>query len=429
MALDDISVTAAWPTTTPPPSATPAPSAPLFGMFPTTAPSTGDVTSGSQIQAFLNRGEAVALASDVALSTTIKIQDQSSTIAFDGQGFALSGQDLISCLYITNSKDVTIRSVRISNGNAFYGAGVLVTGDTIVKFVDVIIQNNTATRGGGIFLSVGPSVTFHNSIIVNNVALDIGGGVTMYRYCSANFVNSSISHNRALGYGGGIHSAFSTSLTLTASRVLENFALASGGGVYVTEGASCAFLATDVSGNAAHGGGGGFYVGQRGSVELRGCTITENRAIASSGGGTFLESAAAMNISDSFLSMNYALGIPFVSVISGSCVVTSDCVFSPGFPLDYGNNELCILEHNGTEPTLLSVQSFSTEQGYDILTIEKKNGESTAYSGNLGPDGVLLSKGDTIKFTSDTNTVAQGFEICKQDTTDGGAFTQRDRVV
>ena len=55
----------------------------------------------------------------------------------------------------------------------------------------------------------------------------------------------------------------------------------------------------------------------------------------------------------------------------------------------------------------LSVAFFETEAGYDPLTV---NG--VAYSGTSGPEGVSVTAGSTITFTSDSSLTKKGFEIC-----------------
>jgi hypothetical protein len=94
-------------------------------------------------------------------------------------------------------------------------------------------------------------------------------------------------------------------------------------------------------------------------------------------------------------------------VDSGPCTVdsTAACFRSPNYPSNYANSQLCTITTH--EAVMLSVTAFSTEAGFDRLTV---NG--VQYSGTTGPDGVHVSAGSTITWTSDGSVRGAGFEIC-----------------
>jgi hypothetical protein len=73
------------------------------------------------------------------------------------------------------------------------------------------------------------------------------------------------------------------------------------------------------------------------------------------------------------------------AVASGACTVasTATCFRSPNYPSAYGNSQTCAI--TVYEAVLLSVVAFSTESGYDKLTV---NG--VRYSGTTGPGGVQV---------------------------------------
>merc|ERR1719188_2861190 len=65
--------------------------------------------------------------------------------------------------------------------------------------------------------------------------------------------------------------------------------------------------------------------------------------------------------------------------LTGSgCVMEGDCVQSKNYPQNYGNSEACSLEIYGD--ISISFDAFSTESGYDILTMG-----GSSYSGSSGP--------------------------------------------
>ena len=80
---------------------------------------------------------------------------------------------------------------------------------------------------------------------------------------------------------------------------------------------------------------------------------------------------------------------------TGECSASESCVSSPNYPANYGNSEACTItpQASGT----LSVTSFSTESGFDHLTID-----GVWYDGTTGPDGVSVSPSTSMSWTSVT---------------------------
>lgn len=90
-------------------------------------------------------------------------------------------------------------------GGIFCQGGRLYTSSSDVQFINNIISNNSAKRGGGMFINDGninPRINyFVNNIICNNSASVYGGGL----YCdNIMSVNNTITNNTA-NYGGGIY--------------------------------------------------------------------------------------------------------------------------------------------------------------------------------------------------------------------------------
>jgi len=98
---------------------------------------------------------------------------------------------------------------------------------------------------------------------------------------------------------------------------------------------------------------------------------------------------------------------PGTWTISGSgCTMSGDgdCISSKNHPSSYGNNEECTVTLAGD--IALSVEAFSTESGYDFLTM----GGST-YSGSSGPASGTYS--GTISWASDYSVTNSGWRVCK----------------
>ena len=94
-------------------------------------------------------------------------------------------------------------------------------------------------------------------------------------------------------------------------------------------------------------------------------------------------------------------------VTSGSCTTHSNgrCFTSPNYPSFYSNYQTCNIAV--VETGRLSVEAFSTENGYDFLTV---NGQR--YDGTTGPNGVPVTGGSTITFSTDGSVTRSGFSIC-----------------
>ena len=93
------------------------------------------------------------------------------------------------------------------------------------------------------------------------------------------------------------------------------------------------------------------------------------------------------------------------TVTSGQCTVVNDCFASPNYPAKYGDNQTCKIAVNS--PTVLSVNAFSTESGYDVLNV---NGVS--YSGSTSPNNVVVAAGSAISWASDASFTRTGFRVC-----------------
>ena len=94
--------------------------------------------------------------------------------------------------------------------------------------------------------------------------------------------------------------------------------------------------------------------------------------------------------------------------VDGPCTVIGACVRSPNHPFDYGVSQSCtITPESPAVGWLLTATAFSTESGYDKLTV---NG--VEYSGTTGPMGVELSGAFT--WSSDGFSNRDGWEVCAQ---------------
>ena len=93
-----------------------------------------------------------------------------------------------------------------------------------------------------------------------------------------------------------------------------------------------------------------------------------------------------------------------LTVLSGDCVSSQNCVTSGNFPSNHGNREGCSV---ATPAGFICATSFHTESGYD-----KFIACDTEYDGIRGPQDVPVNAGDVLIWTTDSSVTMKGWEIC-----------------
>jgi len=95
-------------------------------------------------------------------------------------------------------------------------------------------------------------------------------------------------------------------------------------------------------------------------------------------------------------------------VVSGPCRVDAEkCLTSPGYPGAYGNSQSCKIAVDPSAATPIRVDSFATEEYYDVLQINCRT-----FSGTLGPNGTLPQS--TIVWSSDETNTGGGWRLCPE---------------
>ena len=162
----------------------------------------------------------------------------SSNVTFTGMNIIRNNGRPI---YAFNSRIEFNGPTTLSNNHGMFGGAISADQSQIyINTEGVIITNNTATSGGGIFLRESTLFVKEPIKIYQNRAQN-GGGIYAYsstvefQMVDAHSYPSEIAHNIAEN-GGGIH-AVSTTIKLTHSYVNidSNTAKASGGGVYLQQ--------------------------------------------------------------------------------------------------------------------------------------------------------------------------------------------------
>jgi hypothetical protein len=99
-----------------------------------------------------------------------------------------------------------------------------------------------------------------------------------------------------------------------------------------------------------------------------------------------------------------------IMVLFGDCYSDASCVYSPNYPSNYGSSQSCTIE--AQVDVTLHVVEFSTENSYDILTVN-----DIEYSGLTSPDHVELQASSGMTWTTDWGTTHKGWRICVEDFT------------
>jgi len=153
-----------------------------------------------------------------------------------------------------NGKNITVASLILTTQDSSYIDSTIIDGDytgSVVTFekeedyrailCGFTITNGSAEKGGGIKCYY-TSPTLDNLIITENIA-DYGAGVYIYDYSNPNLSNVIISENSANNSGGGIHCRDNSSISLSNVTICENTAY-NGGGICIMN-STCYFDSTD----------------------------------------------------------------------------------------------------------------------------------------------------------------------------------------
>ena len=115
-------------------------------------------------------------------------------------------------------------------GSFYYGAGILFEGGSPM-INNIIIKNNQASSGAGLFIIGSSSPVIKNTIIHSNLAND-GGAIYAQGTGTPTFTNGIIFNNIATNNGGGIVNALSNVITFNNVTITKNSASVYGGGIY-----------------------------------------------------------------------------------------------------------------------------------------------------------------------------------------------------
>ncbi|MBR5095740.1 MAG: hypothetical protein IK094_01375, partial [Treponema sp.] len=135
----------------------------------------------------------------------------------------LSGGMARGALFIESSFPVTIENLKITDGRASYGGGILACGGDLILGKDAYITGNEASLaeygGGGVYFNGGELTMLDGAVIDGNSATangnkGCGGGVYLCSGKKFTMNGGVIKGNNATGYGGGVY-VVSATFTMT----------------------------------------------------------------------------------------------------------------------------------------------------------------------------------------------------------------------
>lgn len=209
--------------------------------------------------------------------------------------------------------------------------------------VGVVIRNNTANSGGGVYLEYDwdaatedvALLTFDGAEVSGNVATS-GGGVVI-SHCNMIMKSGKISGNQAGDWGGKESFGKGGGIDLSGSGETDRGVLTIIGG--------------EISNNtvvSSYGSDGGGIYNHWGTVNMSGGLVTGNSCAGesySTGGGIYLEERAVLNMSGGTISNNEANeggGVAMYyyfdsyAYFSGNAIVTENTGYYGGGVLNYG---------------------------------------------------------------------------------------------
>jgi CSLREA domain-containing protein len=202
----------------------------------------------------------------------------------------------------TNFTNVTVRN----NGPTFSAGGLALTGPTTKLTSVKILRNEASNMGGGISLSDTTATLVDVDVLRNRVS-NQGGGIVQTGG-TVSIADSTISGNRTQNNGAGLRVFSSsdgpTTTSLARVTIMNNTADNNAGGIGLEASSPDTITVTGtnvtISGNNAKTSGGGVFVfpGESSEVNLFDSTITDNTAdsdgdTSGQGGGIALFNADA----------------------------------------------------------------------------------------------------------------------------------------
>ena len=187
---------------------------------------------------------------------------------------------------------ISILQCEFKANNASIGAVMILSEESSVKIVDVIINKNTANMGALYFIAC--TVNLLNMHYIGNLGSFLAySSMIKFMGCSKFSNNYSLLKPISALQEGGAITAFQSELTFYGNCILSNNSAEFGGAVHATESKLHFCGKIVIGGNSATKSGGGVYLQQSeffcNSANI---TFTNNTAINGGGGGAYAVSSS-----------------------------------------------------------------------------------------------------------------------------------------
>ncbi|MBW6466871.1 MAG: hypothetical protein K0B06_10230, partial [Brevefilum sp.] len=203
-----------------------------------------------------------------------------------GVPITISGNYAVQVFQIGLLGEVTLSSLKITNGYGWLGGGINNQGE--LWLIDSIVSKNLAGfKGGGIFTN-GTLLVERSTFSYNEA--DLGGGIRSDEgiYSQMTVTDSTFYGNQAV-HGGAIDVWGAGPNKISTSSFYGNMAAASGGAIRIWS--SLTVENSTFSGNITQCGG-GFNIQDEGMLTLQHVTLNHN--MAASGGGIYVGNNATL---------------------------------------------------------------------------------------------------------------------------------------
>lgn len=218
---------------------------------------------------------------------------------------------------------VSLASAQLSGNTApgGFGGGIYQVGGTLTIRNSSTLSQNSATQGGGAYVT-GASASMNGGSITGNTATINGGGFLSWH---GNFqaTGVSVASNRVgsgstiSGYGGGLYQNDGGTLRLGSGTKVVNNSAQYGGGILSDQGAFFANGAT-IKGNTAVTTGGGLYAQSNSQVNFTNAHVSSNAIAATggAGGGGLYVSGGTLNANGLSVNNN-RISFPSGAIVGG----------------------------------------------------------------------------------------------------------------
>jgi uncharacterized repeat protein (TIGR01451 family) len=310
---------------------------------------------------------------------------------------AVAGQRVLTITGATITQSTVISGLTFTGGDVFtttntpaaYGGGVLITGTAKPLIQSVVLTNNRAHRGGGIYAA--SSVTLTNVSVLSNTAASGAGLYTPSALTLINteFISNTVSDaldafNSTFPIGGGAYAGGPVLLTkgrFEGNRILTGYENGHGGGLYTRE--TLALDDTEFVNNVSDAGSGAFADG--------GGTLNGGRFEGNKGRGA-LYVQGAITINGTKFINNENCGV----VTPGSAMVVTNALFEGNFATHAGSEGCGFM----AGALILADTEVINNRGGGVLASGPTKVTGCRFEGNMGDNGAGLFVQNTLFITS-----------------------------